>query len=55
MIKKQIQQTQYVLEPQDINIIKGALEYCKHRLLKHGKASHLTVGDISRLLSEFYE
>ena len=42
----------YQLEENDVNIVKGALEYCRHRILRHDKCKHLTLESINKLLND---
>ena len=46
---------EYVLEENDLDtlVVKGALEYCRHRIRVHQKCKHLSLEAINKLLSEF--
>ena len=55
MITKQISTKRYILEEKDINIIKGALEYCRHRIKVHFKCKHLNKERIDELIDQFYD
>jgi hypothetical protein len=50
---KTIEQTEYILEPQDISTVKECLNYCYHRIKKHNKFMPEFYDDIQRLRREF--
>ena len=53
-MKKQTKQvTEYILEPQDIVLMKNCLNYCYHRIKKHNKFIPDYLDNIQRLRREF--
>ena len=53
MRKQKITKTEYVLEIQDIGLIKDCLNYCYHRIKKHNKFCKAHFDHIQELRKQF--
>ena len=55
MQKRKVQSVEYVLEGRDVEVIKEALRYVRHRVEKHPTcgAGYISIKEVERLISEF--
>jgi len=55
MIKRKIESVEYVLEKKDIELVKKALQYTRHRITVHKKphSGFIVLKEVDRLLEQF--
>ena len=53
MRKQEVKSIEYVLEPQDVKLIKECLNYCYHRIKHHNKFIIDYLTPIEKLRKEF--